>query len=130
MSKPNPPARKRKVAAARLGIEFQQRYERLTLARDDDEIAVAAVDLGQLFNDNVEFVIWALKKLGGLEPPNPEEIKRIRPVQSTVPLRPANDKGPLPVLPAALVEKCTCEPLEPGIIGRDRHMTSCPQYVP
>lgn len=121
-------ARKRKVAAARLGIEFQKRYERLAFANGADEVTVAAVDLGQLFNDNAEFVIWALKKLGGLNPPNPEEIKKIRPPT------PAND---LPTLPPALTgtapaveDKCTCPVLEAGIIGRDKHMTACPQYVP
>lgn len=121
-------ARKRKAAAARLGIEFQKRYERLAFAQGADEVTVAAVDLGQLFNDNAEFVIWALKKLGGLNPPNPEEIKKIRP--ST----PAND---LPTLPPALTgtppaveEKCTCPVLEHGIIGRDKHMTACPLYIP
>lgn len=121
-------ARKRKAAAARLGIEFQKRYERLAFAQGADEVTVAAVDLGQLFNDNAEFVIWALKKLGGLNPPNPEEIKKIRPPT------PAND---LPTLPPALTgaapaveEKCTCPVLEHGIIGRDKHMTACPLYVP
>lgn len=121
-------ARKRKAAAARLGIEFQKRYERLAFAQGADEVTVAAVDLGQLFNDNAEFVIWALKKLGGLNPPNPEEIKKIRPPT------PAND---LPTLPPALTgtppaveEKCTCPVLEHGIIGRDKHMTACPLYIP
>lgn len=118
-------ARKRKAAAARLGIEFQKRYERLAFAHDADEITVAAVDLGQLFNDNAEFVIWALKKLGGLNPPNPDEIKKIRPPQ------PAND---LPTLPPALTgaaqEKCTCPVLDHGIIGRDKHATNCPLFVP
>lgn len=121
-------ARKRKAAAARLGIEFQKRYERLAFANGADEVTVAAVDLGQLFNDNAEFVIWALKKLGGLNPPNPEEIKKIRPPT------PAND---LPTLPPALTgtapaveDKCTCPVLEAGIIGRDKHMTACPLYVP
>lgn len=121
-------ARKRKAAAARLGIEFQKRYERLAFAQGADEVTVAAVDLGQLFNDNAEFVIWTLKKFGGLNPPNPDEIKKIRPVT------PAND---LPTLPPALTgaapvveEKCTCPVLEHGIIGRDKHATSCPLYVP
>lgn len=123
-------ARKRKAAAARLGIEFQKRYEKLAFANDADEVTVAAVDLGQLFNDNVEFVIWVLKKLGGLNPPNPEEIRKIRPPT------PAND---LPTLPSNLIgtaptpaaeTKCTCPVLEAGIIGRDKHMTACPEYKP
>lgn len=77
-------ARKRKVAAARLGVEFQQRYERLVLANGADEVAVAAVDLGQLFNDNVEFVIWTLKTIGGLNPPAPEPI-RLKRVANALP---------------------------------------------
>lgn len=68
-------ARKRKAAAARLGIEMEQRYGNLALARDRDEVAAAAVELGQLFNDNIEFMIWALKSVGGLNPPNPEQIR-------------------------------------------------------
>lgn len=72
-------SRARKQAAARLGIEFQQRYERLVTARGNDEVTVAAVDLGQLFNDNVEFIIWTLKSVGGLNPPLPEPVKPIRP---------------------------------------------------
>lgn len=116
-------ARKRKVAAARLGIEFQKRYERLAFAQGADEVTVAAVDLGELFNDNVEFVVWALKKLGGLNPAPPEEIKRVSVARPT----PAND---LSTLPPAVEEKCTCPVLEHGIIGRDKHMTACPLYVP
>lgn len=87
-------ARKRKAAAARLGLEFQKRYERLAFAKGDDEVTVAAVDLGTLFQDNAEFIIWSLKKLGGLNPPNPEEIrKKIRPPM------PANDLPTLKVVP-------------------------------
>lgn len=73
-----PPARKRKMAAARLGIEFEKRYERLALASGKGEIAMRAVELGQLFNDNIEFVIWALKSQGGLNPPNPQTVSPVR----------------------------------------------------
>lgn len=121
-------ARKRKAAAARLGLEFQKRYERLAFAKGDDEVTVAAVDLGTLFQDNAEFIIWSLKKLGGLNPPNPEEVRKVRPPA------PANDLPTLPEFlapPAPAVEaKCTCPVLEHGIIGRDKHMTACPLYVP
>jgi hypothetical protein len=120
--------RKRKVAAARLGIEFEKRYEKLVLARTDDEIVIASVDLGQLFNDNAEFLIWTLKKFGGLNPPNPEEIKKVPPPA------PANDLPTLPEFlkpaPPAVEAKCTCPVLEHGIIGRDKHMTACPEYRP
>lgn len=60
-------ARKRKAAAARLGIEFQKRYERLAFANGADEVTVAAVDLGTLFQDNIEFVINVLKAYGGMD---------------------------------------------------------------
>lgn len=72
--------RARKQAACRLGIEFQKRYEKLALASGPDEITIAAVELGQLFNDNVEFVIWCLKTIGGLNPPGPEPVRRMRPI--------------------------------------------------
>lgn len=68
-------ARKRKMAAARLGIEFGKRYEALALANGQNEVAKAAVDLGQLFNDNIEFTVWVLKAFGGLNPLLPEPIK-------------------------------------------------------
>lgn len=117
-------SRKRKAAARRLGIALEQRYERLaTCGNDADSVTVAAVDLGQCFNDNVEFIIWALKTFGGLTPPLPEQ-------------KPANENPPAPKLPdiSALVNEpvkadCICPPMEPGIIGY-KHMTSCPQFVP
>lgn len=68
--------RRRKAAAVRLGIELEKRYEALVLAKGEEEVTVAAVDLGELFNDNIEFVIWALKKVGGLNPPNPEPVTK------------------------------------------------------
>lgn len=69
--------RARKEASKRLGIELEQRYRRLVLASGDaDEVTIAAVELGQLFNDNIEFVIWALKTYGGLNPPAPEQLKK------------------------------------------------------
>lgn len=69
-------ARKRKAAAARLGIEFQRRYERLALAVGEDEISLRAVELGEIFNTNIEFVIWVLKEYGGLNPKRPEPIRK------------------------------------------------------
>jgi len=72
-------ARKRKAAAARLGIEFAARYERLALAVGEDEIQLRAIELGEIFNTNIEFVIWALKSLGGLNPPAPEPVTRALP---------------------------------------------------
>lgn len=69
-------ANKRKAASARLGIEFQQRYERLALASGQDEIAQRAVELADIFNTNIEFVIWVLKEYGGLNPKRPEPIRK------------------------------------------------------
>lgn len=122
--------RNRKEASKRLGIAIHQRYEKLILATNEDEITVATVDLAQVMYENVEFVIWALKKHGGLNPPPPEEIKRI------TPMKPTNDLPKMPSVlagdlqPAVGVVECTCPVLEHGIIGRDKHMTSCPQYEP
>lgn len=89
--------RRRKEAAKRLGIAIHQRYEKLVNAAGDgdDAITVATVDLATVMYENVEFVIWALKKMGGLNPPAPEEIKRVDVKRPETP-KPAND---LPTLP-------------------------------
>lgn len=70
--------RARKEAAKRLGLALEQKYRNLVLANphDQDEVAQAAVDLGQCFNDNIEFVIWTLKTYGGLIPSPPEQLKK------------------------------------------------------
>lgn len=62
-------ARNRRAAAGRLGLEFQKRHRALALAVGEDEIAQAAVNLGQLFNDNIEFVVWVMKEFGGIDQP-------------------------------------------------------------
>jgi len=126
--------RSRRDAAKVLGIALQTRYRKLLTASGDDETVVATADLAQCMYENVEFVIWALKHVGGMNPPPPEELRAI----SKPAPRPANDlqrfeKPPEPEL-APTVEPstlpCVCPPLEHGVIGRDRHMTSCPKYVP
>lgn len=68
--------RARKQAAGRLGLEFRKRYAALIDARGEDEIQTRAIELGALFNDNVEYVIWALMEVGGLDPQPPEPIRR------------------------------------------------------
>lgn len=85
-------ARNRKDAAKRLGIAIHQRYENLVNAagEGDDAITVATVDLATVMYENVEFIIWALKKMGGLNALPPDEIKHVG-VK-----RPTND---LPALP-------------------------------
>lgn len=122
--------RARRDAAKVLGVALQTRYRKLLSATGDDETVVATADLAQCMYENVEFVIWALKHLGGMNPPPPEELRRV-----TVPQpQPANDprfvKPPPIVLESPIPDECTCPPLEAGIIGRDRHMTSCPKFVP
>lgn len=122
--------RKRKAASRMLGIAIQQRLENLFVASGDTEVTIATVDLAQIMYENAEFIVWALKTLGGLNPPVPEVIK---PIAATRP-QPANDPAPLPVLPSALTGeieeiKCTCDVLEAGIIGY-AHMASCPQFEP
>lgn len=125
--------RARRTAAKMLGIALQTRYRRLLEASGDDETVVATADLAQTMYENIEFVIWALKSAGGMNPPPPEELRKI--MMQPQP-QPAND--PRFAKPPALELKetkapelpCTCPPLEHGIIGRDKHMTSCPKYVP
>lgn len=114
--------RSRRDAAKVLGVALQTRYRKLLEATGEDETVVATADLAQCMYENVEFVIWALKHVGGMNPPPPEELRRITPAQ-----RPANDPAPAP---KPLDLPCTCPVLEHGIIGRDKHMTSCPKFVP
>lgn len=82
------PTLARKKAAANLGIALQQRHQNLALAVGQEEITQAALDLGALFNDNIEFVIWVLKQHGGLNP---------------APYVPAR-KPALPVTPSTLLQ--------------------------
>lgn len=58
--------RHRKDAARIVALEMQKRYDALVAAQDEDEIREAALNLGMLFNDNIEIMIWALRKAGGL----------------------------------------------------------------
>jgi hypothetical protein len=121
--------RARKEAAKALGIAIQTRYRKLLEASGEDEIVVATADLAQCMYENVEFTIWALKTVGGMNPPPPEELRKISAPQ------PANDPRfaappPLKLEEPVVPDVCTCPPIEPGIIGGDRHMTSCPKYVP
>lgn len=122
--------RSRRDASKVLAVALQSRYRRLLEANGEDEIIVATGDLAQCMYENVEFVIWALKAQGGMHPPPPEQLRRITPTKV-----PANDdprfaKPTEMVLAPELPADCTCPPLEAGIIGRDRHMTSCPKFVP
>lgn len=121
--------RSRRDAAKVLGVALQTRYRKLLDATGEDEIVIATADLAQCMYENVEFVIWALKHHGGMNPPPPEQLRRITPMKT-----PANDDPRFAKPPefklAEKPDECTCPPLEAGIIGRDRHMTSCPKFVP
>lgn len=127
--------RARRNASKVLAIALQTRLRRLYDAQNnnvEDEIVIATADLAQCMYENIEFVIWALKTEGGLNPPPPDQLRRITPVAA-----PANDDPRFAKPPelkladeSPVAAECTCPPLEHGIIGRDKHMTSCPLYVP
>ncbi len=74
-------------AAKVLAIALQTRYRRLLEATGEDNIVVATSDLAQCMYENIEFVIWALKSQGGLNPPPPEKLRPITPTK-----QPANDQ--------------------------------------
>lgn len=59
--------RDRKEASKRLGIALQAAYRRMLEASGQEEINTAAIELGQLFNDNIEFTIWVLREYGGVQ---------------------------------------------------------------
>jgi hypothetical protein len=124
--------RARREAAKVLAVALQTRYRKLLEATGEDETVIATADLAQCMYENIEFVIWALKAQGGMNPRPPEELRK-----STSPQpQPANDprfaKPPtvLEALAQPLDLPCTCPPLEHGILFRERHMTSCPKFVP
>jgi hypothetical protein len=119
--------RARRDASKMLALALSVRYRKLLQASGDDETVVATADLAQCMYENIEFVIWALKSLGGLNPPPPEELRKITAPQ---PVDPRFVKPPEFKLDEPVADECTCPPLEAGIIGRDRHMTSCPKFVP
>ncbi len=121
----------RKEAPKRLGLKLMKDYRVLVEASGSDEIQAAAIDLGNTFNTNVEFIINVLKAWGGMEVKFEPLTIRAR----GLPNVPANDEPSLPDIsaltrPASVIaDTCTCPPMEPGIIGY-RHMTSCPQFNP
>lgn len=129
--------RSRRDAAKVLGIALQTRYRKLLEASGEDEIVVATADLAQCMYENVEFVIWALKSVGGMNPPPPEQLKKI---SSPTP-QPANDPRFQKPPPFVLEEDtkpgidlstlpCSCEPVHDALLARMRHATNCPKFVP
>lgn len=84
----------RKEASRRLGVALQTRYRGLVEASGEAEVQTAAIQLGDLFNTNIEFVINVLKHYGGMD-------VKFEPMTSSKPKasRPANA---LPEMPALL----------------------------
>lgn len=125
--------RARRDAAKVLAVALQSRYRKLLESSDqgEDAVVVATADLAQCMYENVEFVIWALKSIGGMNPPPPDQLNK---VSSFAAPPPANDprfaKPPPVVIEAPVKDECTCPPLEAGLLFREKHMTSCPKYVP
>lgn len=121
--------RARKEAAKVLAVALQIRYRHLLEATGEDEIVVATGDLAQCMYENIEFVIWALKSLGGLNPPPSKEFYRITTTRQ--PVRPLFEKPPEPVLdPAPLDLPCNCEPFKDALTPSMRHASSCPKWEP
>lgn len=82
------PARARREAAKRLGLALQAKYRALVEATGQDAVQMAAIDLGNLFNTNIEFVINVLRDYGGLD-------AKFEPMTKTAP-QPANDLPRMP----------------------------------
>jgi hypothetical protein len=126
--------RSRRDAAKVLGVALQTRYRKLLSATGENEVVVATADLAQCMYENVEFVIWALKHLGGMNPPPPEELRRVtapQPQRRMMIRASANRRNrcwrPTWNCPARVHRSSRGLA---GIIGRERHMTSCPKFVP
>ena len=123
--------RARKEAAKVLAVNLQARYRVYLEATGNDEIMVATGALAQCMIENIEFMIWALKSIGGMNPAPPEELRRISPAPM-----PANDDPRFAKPPAIVLEEekpldlpCSCPPHDERLIGY-RHMASCPKFKP
>lgn len=55
-----------KAAACRLGLEIASRVEATRLAVGENETIKTATDLSMVVLDNIDFIVYALKKVGGL----------------------------------------------------------------
>lgn len=60
-------SRDRKEAAKRLGLTLQREYRELLTATGKDDIQATAIQLGDTFNKNLEFIVWVLKEFGGVQ---------------------------------------------------------------
>lgn len=55
-----------KAAACRLGLAVAARAEATRLAVGEDETITTATDLSMLVLENIDFIVFALKKVSGL----------------------------------------------------------------
>lgn len=119
--------RARRDASKALAMALSARYRRLLQSNggEENEIVIATADLAQCMYENIEFILWALKSQGGMNPPPPEELKPIS--RNAAPI-PAND-APIPVVDTVLDLPCTCPPHDARIIGY-KHMAACPKFKP
>jgi hypothetical protein len=125
LDKPRP----RRDASKVLAVALQTRYRRLLEANGEDETVIATADLAQTMYENIEFVIWALKHVGGMHPPPPEELRKITPAMPQGFVPPGQSERLEEAMNKPLDLPCNCPPMEPGIIGY-KHMASCPKFVP
>ena len=72
--------RDRKQAAKILGITMQAQLRALLEAQGEEAIQMAAIQLGDTFNRNIEFVINVLKDYGGMTV-RFERVKDARPAK-------------------------------------------------
>lgn len=69
----------RKEASKRLGIELEVRYRKMLEAEGEEQIIATSVEVAKLMIDNADFMIWCLKKQGGLNPLPPELTRNTLP---------------------------------------------------
>jgi len=130
-------SRDRKEAAKRIGLELKKRYNAMvTAGNDPEEITLRSIELGALFNDNIEFIIWALCTFGGLTPPPPEKKTNTAPAIPNFETD-IQETSKLPELPNALTGfnleakpatagTCICDDANDANFAG--HMASCPRY--
>lgn len=83
-------ARERREAAKNLGIALQVKYRQMIEANGEEAITLAAIDLGNCFNSNIEFIIWCLKEFGGVQQ---LPFERIRKAMILMGFDPGTDMG-------------------------------------
>ena len=60
-------ARDRKEAAKRLGVALGAQCRRMLEASGQEEITRTSMECGELFLENMEFIVWILKEYGGVQ---------------------------------------------------------------